>query len=81
MFGGGYAAPQQQQVAAPAQAAAAAPAAAAPKEEKKEEKKGFSVKMTKVDEGSKYKVLKEFRTLKPGLSIADVKSFFKIILI
>jgi len=50
-------------------------ASAVQEEPKKEEKKGFSVRMTKVDEGSKYKVLKEFRTLKPGLSIADSKKF------
>ena len=62
-----------QQAAPQAPQAAQPQAQAAPKaEEKKEEKKGFTVKMTKVDEGSKYKVLKEFRTLKPGLSIADV---------
>lgn len=60
-----------------ASAAAPAPAAAAPAEEKKEEKAApakstVTIKLTKVDEGNKYKVLKEIRALKPGMNLAEV---------
>ena len=48
------------------------------KEEKKEEaapaaaKSTVTIKLTKVDEGSKYKILKEIRTLKPGMNLTEV---------
>ncbi|PRP83796.1 mitochondrial ribosomal protein L7/L12 [Planoprotostelium fungivorum] len=69
--GGGY---------APGPAAGGVPAAAAApaeekKEEKKEEKSGFTVKLVKIAEGAKYKVLKEIRTIKPNLSLPDSKPY------
>ncbi len=67
-------APSVQATAAPVNTAAAAPeAAAAPKEEKAAATKALvTVKLIKVDEGSKYKILKEIRTLKPGMNLAEV---------
>jgi len=45
------------------------------KEEAKEVKNTFTVKLVKLDDGAKYKVLKEIRTLKPGMSVTDSKKF------
>jgi len=45
------------------------------KEEPKEVKNIFTVKLVKLDDGAKYKVLKEIRTLKPGMSVTDSKKF------
>jgi len=59
-------------------APAAAPAAAAPpppKEEVKEkEKTEFTVKLMKVAENAKYKIIKELREIKPTLSLMETKS-------
>lgn len=56
-------------------ATTAAPEQPAKKEEPKaQEKTSFTVKLVKMDEGAKYKVLKEIRALKPGMNIADVKN-------
>lgn len=54
-------------------------AAAAPKEEKKEAppKTAFTVKLTQMDDGAKYKVLKEIRDLKPGMNIAESKKYIE----
>jgi ribosomal protein L7/L12 len=65
----------------PAPAAAAAAPAPEAKEEKKEEKVApakttVTIKLTKVDEGNKYKVLKEIRALKPGMNLAEVLGIF-----
>jgi len=57
---------------AQAQAATPPPAAApAPAKEKSE----FTVKLVKLDEGAKYKVLKEVRVFKPGMSVGDSKKY------
>ncbi len=76
---GGYAAPPPgAEFGAPQSAApSSATAAATPpkKEEKKEEKKEkstVSIKLVKVNEGDKYKVLKEVRTIKPGMNLTEV---------
>lgn len=65
--------------AAPADAAGAAgkdgKKDAGKKEEKKEEKSTVTIKLVKLADGAKYKVLKEIRTLKPGMSVADSKNF------
>jgi len=56
------------------------PASSAAKEtpkEKKEEKKEKStvtIKLIKVNEGDKYKVLKEVRTIKPGMNLTESKA-------
>jgi len=44
-------------------------------EAKKEEKSTVTIKLVKLADGAKYKVLKEIRTLKPGMSVADSKNF------
>jgi len=60
----------------------AAPAAAAPKDEPKKEeepvkkeKEVYTVKLIKVPEDVKYKVLKEIRVLRPGMTITESKKF------
>jgi len=63
--------------AAPAQAAAA-PTPEAKQEEKpkppvKEERTSFTLKLVKIDETAKFKILKEVRALKPTLNIAETK--------
>ncbi|KAN0018385.1 hypothetical protein ACTFIV_003004 [Dictyostelium citrinum] len=50
--------------AAPAAAAAAPPAAA---------KTDFQVRLTKVPDGAKYKIIKELREVKPSLSLMETK--------
>jgi len=63
--------------------AAATPAASLPKEEKKEEappppkveKTTWNLKLVKMDEGAKYKILKEIRALKPGMKIDESKKY------
>jgi large subunit ribosomal protein L7/L12 len=52
-------------------------AKAAGKAEPKKEKTTFSVKVTKMDEGAKYKVLKEFRTIKPEMSLTEAKKLLE----
>ncbi|KAF2073911.1 hypothetical protein CYY_004799 [Polysphondylium violaceum] len=54
--------------AAPAAGAPAAAAAAAPAAAKTE----FSVKLIKVADGAKYKIIKELREIKPSLSLMEV---------
>jgi ribosomal protein L7/L12 len=49
-----------------------APAAA---QEPPKPKTSFVVKLTKLEEGSKFKVLKEIRALKPGMSIPESKQY------
>jgi len=51
--------------------------ATAKQTEAKKEKSTFSVKLTQLDEGSKYKVLKEFRNIKPGLSLTETKKLLE----
>lgn len=85
MNGGGapmYYAPPPGSAPAPAPGAEAAAASGkdakkegAKKEEKKEEKSTVTIKLVKLADGAKYKVLKEIRTLKPGMSVADSKNF------
>ncbi|EFA81493.1 hypothetical protein PPL_05481 [Heterostelium album PN500] len=53
--------------AAPAGAAAPAAAAAAPP------KSEYQVRLTKVPEGAKYKIIKELREIKPSLSLMETK--------
>jgi len=60
MMGGGGAAP------------AAAPAAE--KKEEKKEKTEFSVRLVKVADGAKYKIIKELREIKPTLSLMETKA-------
>lgn len=73
--------------AAPAAAAATAAAAAAPaeaKEEKKDAKPAApkpgakqDVKLVSFPEANKFKVLKEIRTLKPGMNLMESKSLIE----
>jgi len=70
--------PQAVQVTAAPVAAPAAP----PPEEKKVEvappkpaKTTVNLKLVKMDEGAKYKVLKEIRALKPGMKIDESKKY------
>jgi len=71
--GGGYAAaPVQAQ--AQAQAAPAESQETKPKvEEKKQEQLAFTLQLVKVDPEAKFKVLKEIRTMKPGMKILESK--------
>jgi len=71
-YGGG---PSFTPQAQPAAAAAAPAAADAPKEEpKKEEKTHFELVLTSVTEEGKFKVLKEIRTIKPGMKLMESKA-------
>jgi len=71
-------APQQVQVLAPTTAAPSTPA-----ESKVEpppppkEKTTWALKLVKMDEGTKYKVLKEIRALKPGMKIDESKKYIE----
>lgn len=67
-----YAAPPPG-AAAPGGAAAGAAAGAPPKEEKKE-KSAFNLKLVKIEESQKIKILKEIRVLRPGMNLAEVRS-------
>ncbi|KXS14868.1 ClpS-like protein [Gonapodya prolifera JEL478] len=69
-----HAIPQLPTAASPA--AGAAPAAAAPEpEEKAPEKTQFNVKLEKYKDDAKAKVIKEIKSLIPGLSLVDAKKF------
>eukprot|EP01110_Echinostelium_bisporum_P013495 TRINITY_DN924_c0_g1_i1.p1 TRINITY_DN924_c0_g1~~TRINITY_DN924_c0_g1_i1.p1 ORF type:complete len:186 (+),score=48.66 TRINITY_DN924_c0_g1_i1:27-560(+) len=60
-----------------AAAPAAAPAAAAApvaEEPKKVEQTEFTVKLMKVADGAKYKIIKELREIKPSLSLMETKN-------
>jgi len=73
---GSYAPPPGGVAPPPQGQAGAATPAPAKKEEKKEEKKEKStvtIKLVKVAEGDKYKVLKEVRTIKPGMNLTESK--------
>jgi large subunit ribosomal protein L7/L12 len=59
--------------AAAAPAASAAPAAAAPKVEAVKEQTEFNVRLTKVAENAKYKIIKELREIRPSLSLMETK--------
>jgi ribosomal protein L7/L12 len=50
-----------------------------PKEPPKVEKTTFTVKLMKVGEGNKYKVLKEVRLLKPGQSMSESKQLVEVL--
>jgi len=68
-------APAATQQAAPTGGEPAAAAGAAKKEEpKKAEKATVTIKLIKCDEGSKYKILKEIRNLKPGMNLTESKT-------
>lgn len=72
-FGGGgggvAAAPVAQAQAAPAETQETKPKA----EEKKQEQLAFTLHLVKVDPEAKFKVLKEIRTMKPGMKILESK--------
>lgn len=74
MSGVVYAAPPGGAAAAGA-AGGAAGAAAAPKEEKKE-KTTWNLKLVKVEEASKIKILKEIRLLRPGINLQEVLYYY-----
>lgn len=59
--------------------AAGAGGAAAPKEEKKEEKTAFNLKLVKIEESSKIKILKEIRVLRPGMNLVEVHRWLIVI--
>ncbi len=62
--------PQAANQASQAPQQAAAPPPPPPAAEKTE----FTVRLVKMDEGAKYKVLKEIRVFKPGMSVPDVRT-------
>jgi len=63
--------------AAPTPAAGGAPAEEKKKEEKKQDEKKdiFTLKLVKVAEDAKFKVLKEVRAIRPGMTVSDSKKF------